>query len=147
MRRLTAMIYDGLLVIALIAVVNAVALGIAYQTSDGTLDTLSPTVVRIVTVTAVFGFYCAFWMKGGQTLGMQAWRIQLVSSKNPADGQNTNISFAQGLARCCAASLSAACLGLGYLWCLFDPRRRYWHCHLSNTELILLPKREKAPAS
>ncbi|MFK7975613.1 MAG: RDD family protein [Halioglobus sp.] len=155
-RRLTAMLYDSLLVIALVAVVNAAALGIAHEMSGGSLDTLPPFAVRIVTVLAVFGFFTAFWLKGGQTLGMQAWRIQLISTEHGKSnintqsdtttrtGDNTDIRFFQAILRCCAASLSLACFGLGYLWCLFDPQRKYWHCHLSRTQLILLPKREKA---
>ena len=39
--------------------------------------------------------------------------------------------------------LSAACVGLGYLWCLFDRDKRYWHDILSGTRLVLLPKRQK----
>ena len=49
--------------------------------------------------------------------------------------------------RCLGALLSAACLGLGYLWCLVDRRGRYWHDYLSHKELILLPKREKKKPS
>lgn len=136
-----AMLYDGLLVFALALVVTALALGINYQVTGGAEETLSPTVVRLVTVGGVFAFFCLFWLKDGQTLGMQAWRIQLVPT-----GAN-RLTLTRALVRCCGAVLSLACFGLGYLWCLFDPQRRYWHCHLSGTQLILLPKREKqAPA-
>ena len=46
--------------------------------------------------------------------------------------------------RCLGALLSAACLGLGYLWKLVDRNHRYWHDYLSGTRLVLLPKRGKA---
>lgn len=135
-RRLTAMLYDSLLIIALVAVVNAIGLGVMYQLSGGAQDTLGPWPVRLLTIASVFGFFCLFWRKQGQTLGMQAWRIKLVAD----DGGR--ITLARGLLRCTAATLSLACFGLGYLWCLFDPQKRYWHCHLSRTHLELLPKRE-----
>jgi hypothetical protein len=49
----------------------------------------------------------------------------------------------RSLLRCLGALLSAACLGLGYLWCLVDKHGRYWHDYISRTELVLVPKREK----
>jgi len=135
LRRLTAILYDSLLLIALVAVVNAAGLGLAYQLSGGTQETLGPNIVRLLSLASVIAFFCVFWRKEGQTLGMQAWRIKLVSS----DGGK--VTFARGFVRCAAAALSLACLGLGYLWCLFDSEGRYWHCRLSGTRLILLPKR------
>lgn len=137
MRRLTAMLYDGLLVVALVAVVNALALGIAHQISGGAAQTLPPIAVRIITVATVFAFFTVFWLKDGQTLGMQAWRIKLVATGDK------RLTLGRALLRCCAAVLSLACLGLGYLWCLFDAQGRYWHCHLSGTQLVLLPKPAK----
>lgn len=140
------MLYDGLLVIALVAVANALALGITHQVSGGSIDTLPPAAVRIVTLLSVFGFFCVFWIKDGQTLGMQAWRIKLVPAPQGEDAGISNVQHSKrvtlprAILRCCAACLSLACLGLGYLWCLFDPQRRYWHCRLSGTQLILLPK-------
>lgn len=149
-RRLTAMLYDGLLVIALVAVANALALGITHQLSGGNIDTLPPLAVRIVTVVSVFGFFCVFWVKEGQTLGMQAWRIKLIpavaesGTEEPGSTVHGKITLTQALLRCCAACLSLACLGLGYLWCLFDAEGRYWHCRLSGTQLVLLPKSNQA---
>jgi uncharacterized RDD family membrane protein YckC len=98
---------------------------------------LNPHIVQLVALACTTCFFCAFWCKSGQTLGMQAWRIKLVNFS----GETPSIK--QGVLRCLAALLSAACLGLGYLWCLVDRNGRYWHDYLSGTELILLPKREK----
>ncbi len=129
------MLYDALLLVALVMVVNALALGMAAQFTGQ--EVLAPPVVQSLTALSIIGFFCLFWIKSGQTLGMQAWRIKLVDFDGAAPG------FFQALLRCLAASLSAACLGLGYLWCLVDRNKRYWHDYLSRTELILLPKREK----
>lgn len=137
LRRLTAMLYDSLLVIALIAVTNAVALGILVKVTGDSQELLGANLVRLLTLLSVFAFYCVFWLKSGQTLGMQAWRIKLVAS----DGGKLGLRHA--LLRCCAAIPSLAFLGLGYLWCLVDRKKRYWHDHLSGTELILLPKQDK----
>ncbi|MDX1735188.1 MAG: RDD family protein, partial [Halioglobus sp.] len=53
----------------------------------------------------------------------------------------------QALVRCLGATLSAACAGLRFLWCLFDRNKRFWHDYLSLTELILLPLPAKNASS
>ncbi len=133
-RHLISMVYDGLLVVALVFVVNGIALGVVVQLSGGQQEVLNPHVGQALFVLSLVGFYSAFWLKSGQTLGMQAWRIKLVS----IDGQKLRLQ--QVLLRCAGAALSAACLGLGYLWKIVDSNKRYWHDYLSGTELELLPK-------
>lgn len=134
LRHFTSMIYDSLLVIALIFVVNALGLGVAVQLSGGEREVLPPLAGQVLTALSLILFFGAFWLKSGQTLGMQAWRIKLVRS----DGGRINAG--QVLLRCLGAAISAACLGLGYWWKLVDRNHRYWHDYLSGTELILLPK-------
>ena len=140
-RRLAAMAYDTLLVLPLI--MASVALFMGARTLlwgpavDDTAAQLDANIVRLVALVCTTGFFCAFWVKSGQTLGMQAWRIKLVNFS----GEVPNIR--QGVMRCLGAVVSAACLGLGYLWCLVDRNGRYWHDYLSGTELILLPRRKK----
>lgn len=134
LRHLVSMVYDALLVIALIFVVNGLALGVAVQLSDGEQEVLNPQIGQALFVLCFVAFYSAFWLKDGQTLGMQAWRIKLVSLEG---GDPT---FSQALLRIAGAALSAGCLGLGYIWKLFDRNKRYWHDYISGTELVLLPK-------
>ena len=137
LRRLTAILYDSLLVVSLVAVVNAFALGVVVKFSGGEQQLLNPHVVQLLSLLSVFAFFCAFWLKSGQTLGMQAWRIKLVDfNGNPP-------TAGKAITRCLGACLSAAFLGLGYLWCLVDRKSRYWHDYLSRTELVLLSKESK----
>ena len=131
------MVYDVFLVIALVAVVNAIALAVMVRVTSGDQDVLPPLLVQLLTIFCIVGFFCLFWLKNGQTLGMQAWRIKLVNFEGGPP------SFGKALLRCGGAFLSTACLGLGYLWCLFDRNNRYWHDYLSRTELILLPKKSR----
>jgi uncharacterized RDD family membrane protein YckC len=141
LRRLAAIVYDTLLVLPLVMVSVAVFLGIRSllvgAPEQDTVVQLDPHLVQLVAALTVTAFYSAFWLKSGQTLGMQAWRIKLVSS----DG--APLSLRQALLRCLGATGSALCLGLGYLWCLVDRRGRYWHDYLSGTELVLLPGNKK----
>jgi uncharacterized RDD family membrane protein YckC len=83
-----------------------------------------------------------FWVHGGQTLGMRAWRLRLVSATN-----NGPVSWQQALKRFAAALLSWCCLGAGFLWALFDREKRTWHDRLSGTRLILMPKTPKRDSS
>lgn len=138
LRRFTAMLYDSLLVIALVAVVNGLALGLMVKITEGEQELLNIAIVRLLTLGAMFSFFSVFWLKDGQTLGMQAWRVKLVRMDGCAP------TLVNALLRCIAALVSAACLGLGYLWCLVDRNGYYWHDYLSGTRLILLPKRDKA---
>jgi uncharacterized RDD family membrane protein YckC len=128
------MLYDALLVVALVLVVLALALGVAVNLLGSEEHVLGSHATQGLIAASVVGFFTLFWLKDGQTLGMQAWRVKLVRF----DGGRPNLGNA--LLRCLGAALSASCLGAGYLWCLVDRRGRYWHDYLSRTELVLLPK-------
>jgi len=134
LRRLTAMLYDLLLVVAVVAVVNGLALGVQVMMLRSEQHFLAPWVAQLLTLVSVCGFFILFWLRGGQTLGMRAWRIKLAGF----DGGPPTLGRA--LLRCLGACLSIACGGLGYWWCLVDPNKRYWHDYLSRTELILVPR-------
>ena len=145
LRRLAAMLYDTLLVLPLIMLAVALSLGLyvaLVKLTGGVADpdALSPALRQVIIVVTVIGFFSIFWVKNGQTLGMQAWRIKLVT----VDGEALTMKHC--LLRALGAMLSIACLGLGYLWCLFDRQKRYWHDSLSGTRLVLLPKRNKKSA-
>lgn len=133
-RRLTAMLYDLLLVVAVVAAVFALALLFQVAVAGSASHTLHPQLAQGLVVGSVYGFFVVFWLRSGQTLGMQAWRIKLVRF----DGGRPRLG--QALLRCVGATLSAGCLGLGYLWCLVDRHGRCWHDYLSRTELVLLPR-------
>jgi uncharacterized RDD family membrane protein YckC len=123
------MVYDGLLILALAFVVSALMLLISgghLGQPDQPLWLLWTH--RIVLAVSVWGFFAWFWMHGGQTLGMRAWRLRLVATNGGA------ITWTQTVRR------FAGALGLGYLWVLFDPQQRSWHDRLSGTHLILVPK-------
>lgn len=135
LRRLAAMAYDGLLILALAFGVSAlmlVASGGRLGHPDRPLWLLWAH--RISLVASTWAFFAWFWMHGGQTLGMRAWRLRLVATNGGV------ITWQQTLRRFAGATLSLTALGLGYLWILFDPERRSWHDRLSRTHLIVVPK-------
>lgn len=131
------MLYDTLLLIPLLMLSVALALGFQHWSGRADGEELAAWIVQSLAALCCVGFFAGFWLKGGQTLGMQAWRIKLA----PLPGKE--LSLARAVARCAAALLSLACLGMGYLWCLVDRRQRTWHDYLSGTQLVLLPKHKK----
>jgi uncharacterized RDD family membrane protein YckC len=136
LRHVTAMVYDLLLVIAVVAAVNGLALAAQVALFDSDQHALHPQVAQALVMVSVFGFFMLFWLRQGQTLGMQAWRLRLQG----IDGRRLGVG--NTLLRCLGATMSMGCLGLGYLWRLVDRNQRYWHDYLSGTELVLLDKRE-----
>jgi len=74
-------------------------------------------------------YYVWCWVKGGQTVGMKAWRLQLYK----ADGSLLNWKEAY-----IRSFLSFA--GLANIWCLFDRENRGWHDLAFNTRVVELPK-------
>ena len=111
-RRLAAMFYDALLMIALWFIATFAMLpltgGEAILTSrQGLLGQLYHALLLLLAV-AYFGL-C--WTRGGQTLGMKSWRIRLetMDGRSPAWG-DALIRFTTG-----AASVLMAVLGLWYL--------------------------------
>ena len=80
-------------------------------------------------------FFCYFWRRGGQTIGMRAWRLRLVQKD-----RLTAVTYRQCLLRCLLATLSLLLLGIGYWWSLIDKNRQTLQDRLTNTQVILLPK-------
>jgi uncharacterized RDD family membrane protein YckC len=132
-RRLGAMLYDTLLVLAL-AMLTLYPLMIM---TDGNLP--RPAVQSLVFV-ETFAFFAFFWTRRGQTAGMLAWRLRVQS----LDGHG--LTLRQALLRFIGATLSFATLGIGYLWMLIDPGRRTWPDMLSATEVFLV-RAKSDPAS
>ena len=142
-RRLAALLYDVLLVLPLIMFSAFLLMGLrSLFTGEGAGElgspALHPTLVQLVAWLTACAFFCSFWGVGGQTLGMQAWRIKLVTTTGEKPGLKPL------LLRCIGATLSAACLGLGYLWSLVDRDNRYWHDMLTGTRLVVVPKRKRS---
>jgi uncharacterized RDD family membrane protein YckC len=135
LRRLGAMLYDGLLLLALLMI----ATGLFLTLTGG--EAISPTenpllelVYRAVLVLITVGFFGIFWTRRRQTLGMASWRV-LVERED--GGQ---LSWGDTILRLAAALLSWLPLGLGFLWILIDPGRRAWHDRLSGTRVVVVPK-------
>lgn len=90
--------------------------------------------LRLALMAGTAAYFILSWRRGGQTIGMRAWRLHLTS----ADG--SPITSKQAWLRFGVAWLSTLALGLGFLWCLIDRDRRSWHDIAAGTRLIRVPK-------
>lgn len=131
LRRIGAMMYDALLVIALLWL--ATIPFIAFRGGEA-VEMGENTMYRIVLVLVVYGFFVGFWARSGRTLGMQSWRLQLETS----DGRKPNLAACT--IRFAAALLSWVPAGLGFWWQLWDKEHLTWHDRLSGTRIVYYPK-------
>lgn len=143
LRRLAALVYDsfllfGILVVPLFILTAALSHEPAIRQNDSVtheLPSIAPQPVMLLYMIAVVvGFYCYFWRRSGQTLGMQAWRMRLESRTGG------RVSWRQCLVRALVGFFSLICLGLGFIWSAWGQERLTWHDRASNTRVVLLPK-------
>lgn len=139
LRRLAAMVYDSLLLMAISMGYYAIAVALNVlvqgQPSEGQAIEWGNASWLVFTgwLITLVSFYCFFWKKFGQTLGMRAWRMRLVSTRG-------SLTTGQCLLRCLLACISLLCFGLGYFWLWLDPQHRTFHDRLSHTRVLVLPK-------
>lgn len=165
MRRLGAMVYDCLLVIAVMAVATVPFLPLLSRLHA---KALVPDEVgwlayvyrgwELLVVVLFFGF---FWTRRGQTVGMQAWRLRLENE------QGALLTWSQSIKRLALASLpwlpslllltlaehfnssplkwlgyGSLLLGFGALATLWlNPERRTWHDRLTQSRVVVSRKR------
>lgn len=116
------MIYDGLLIVAIYAFTIVLLVTITGQEATG-------PIVQSFIFLEVFAFFAFFWVRHGQTLGMRAWHLTLVST----DGNP--VSLAQAAVRFFVGGIALATLALGLLWVVVDPYRRSWSDLASDSRI------------
>lgn len=145
-KRIAAMFYDTMLLIGVLAGAAIIPLVLltpeknSHNTGEvihqiDTIPMLSGIGFKLYLLAIIAIFFTAFWSKSGQTLGMQAWKIRI---ENP-DGSKPSIK--QCLIRVMTATLSFACLGLGYWWQWIDKEGLNWQDRTSKTRVVQIPKR------
>lgn len=138
--RLLAMIYDALPVLALWMLAGTVFTLVYTFSGHAQRENIAPFSAWQWLLWGVCwgitGCYAtASWRRGGQTLGMRPWRLQLESR----DG--TPLLRGQLWRRYTVATLSMLLGGLGFWWALLDRQRLTWHDRASGTRLVRVPKR------
>ena len=132
-RRLAALVYDLFISLALMMCVAALyhtLIDIWWYGTTQSTSGFNPALTAVLTFCLLF-FFAFFWSKSGQTLGMQAWGIQLRSS---ATGHL--LTFRQALVRGALAFVSLGLGGIGLLWILFDKDGKSLHDRMTRSEIV-----------
>lgn len=132
-RRFGAIIYDSLLVLALmfLGTLPFVAVRGGEPVDPGNIP------YQLTMLTIPYLFFIGFWTRYGRTLGMQSWRLQLETF----DGGRPD--FKEATLRFFAAIISWLPAGLGFWWQLWDRDGLAWHDRLSGTRLRYYPKSDE----
>lgn len=127
--RLLAMCYDLLPLAALWFATSALAYvlnaGEPVRSGSAAANALLAALLLVG-----FGYFALSWRRGGQTIGMRAWRLRLVADHGGRPG------WGALALRYAVALLSFAACGLGVLWSLLDAQRRSWHDIASGTRVV-----------
>ncbi|MDD1611991.1 MAG: RDD family protein [Methylococcaceae bacterium] len=125
-RRLAAIVYDVLLLAAVLFAATAAILPF----NAGVAFTSNQFFYPVYLIGVSFLFFAWFWTHGGQTLGMRAWKIKILTvDYHP-------ISWRQAALRFISSLISWMFFGLGFWWILLDKQKRGWHDHLSKTAIF-----------
>jgi len=124
-RRMLVMLYDAVIVLALMMLATGMVLLVHPPTLMAGKD-----VWYTLYLVGVWFFYLGWcWHYGGLTLGMRAWRVQLLTdSAKPMSWPQSGLRFAGSI-------LAILPFGAGYFWSLFDPEHRTWHDRWSRSRL------------
>ncbi len=129
-RRLAALFYDLLVLIAIWMFAAALVL-LAF---DGDVDVADQPVLYHFVLQGVLLilsalYFVVSWSRGGQTIGMRAWKVRIV------DTEGGSPSMQRSLLRFGLALISLIA-GFGFIWSLFDTDRRAWHDVVAGTKMV-----------
>jgi uncharacterized RDD family membrane protein YckC len=131
-RRFGAIIYDSLLVLALmfLGTLPFIAVRGGEPVEPGNIPH------QLTMLLIAYLFFAGFWSRYGRTLGMQSWRLKIET----ADGRRPG--FGAATVRFVAAIISWLPAGFGFWWQLWDKDGLAWHDRWSGTRLRYYPKIE-----
>lgn len=141
-RRLSALVYDGLLLFAMALAYAAAVLAVEvqlfgikearvlhWQGAEGLWAALF--YLGLWAWLALYYLWC--WRRSGQTLGMKTWRLRM----QQPDGSPPTLR--QAWLRCLLAPLALVSV-IGYLWCLWSRSGDSLHDRWSGTRVVVLPR-------
>ncbi len=134
-RRLAALVYDGVLVAALLVIFTSGAVFLNHRVA------VEPKTAgawfylyQAGLVAVIAGYYLLNLTRSGQTLGMRAWHLRAVTESGKRLGwKAAALRFGLGI----LAWVPAA---LGVLWLYADPEHLALHDRLSKTRAIHLER-------
>jgi len=119
------LLYELLTVIAIVFVSAGLFLWVAGDATHGVKRLL----LQIFLWLTVGAYFVWCWLKSGQTLAMQAWKLKLIYSNNQL------LSLEVAILRYVLATLSMALCGLGFLWAIVDSQHLFLHDRLLKSRI------------
>ena len=92
----------------------------------------NPFFFFLVTLPVIFSYFSISWVKGKQTLGMRAWKFEIIQE----DGGN--ITYWQSAIRFFLAIISLA--GIGFIFQFLNKNKLPFHDYYSQTYLMTIYK-------
>jgi uncharacterized RDD family membrane protein YckC len=123
--RVIASIYDSVLLIG----VWAAVLYPAVLINGGRIN---PIIACALVLFSSWVFFATFWMKGGQTLGMTAWKVKLVSN----DASHSKVTLNQTILRFVVNVGIVALFGIPLFLIYTDQKKLAVNDIFSKTKLI-----------
>jgi uncharacterized RDD family membrane protein YckC len=130
-RRLAALLYDSLLLAALLVIFTAVFLNHRVAVEPATAGAWA-YLYRTGLVAIVAGYYLLNWLRSGQTLGMRAWHLRAVADSGKP------MALRAAALRILFGVLAWAPAALGVLWLYADREHLALHDRLSKTRVVHL---------
>lgn len=128
-RRIAALTYDILVAAAILLVATLFSLPFAPPGGFPPHHLL----FQAYLVTVLFLFHAWCWKYRGQTVGMLAWHIRLVSTRG-----HYGLTWTQCAIRFTTGILSFALLGIGFLVALLNRNRNTLYDRLSRSRMIIV---------
>ena len=134
-RRLAALLYDGLLLAAILVVFTSGAVflndrtAVEPETAGAWVYVYRGGLISVIAVC-----YLINWTRSGQTLGMRAWHLRAVSETG------MQMSLEAAVLRFVLGALAWGPAGLGVLWLYVDPEHLAIHDRFSKTRVVRWPR-------
>jgi uncharacterized RDD family membrane protein YckC len=125
-RRLLSMIYESLMLVAVLFIAGFI-FHLVFQ-NTGSIFFRPAFQIYLLLIAGIY--FTWFWTHGGQTLPMQTWKLRVVA----ADGKR--IYLKQAVARYLFAVIGFFLLGCGILWAFFDSDGLFLHDRLAGTKIV-----------
>jgi uncharacterized RDD family membrane protein YckC len=123
--RLVSLVYEGILLSAVLFVSAYLFLSVARDAQSGL-----PRAVFQIYLLSVCGAYFVFcWARTGQTLPMKTWRMRIVTEEG--DGLSVATAFKRYL-----LAIPGILSGISLLWAPFDRERQFLHDRLAGTRIV-----------
>jgi uncharacterized RDD family membrane protein YckC len=126
-RRLAGMLYEGILLIGVLAAAVVVPNLILALASS---IVLPRPALRVYVFLVLAAYFLWQWRGGRQTLAMRTWKLKIASRTGGVP------SLGQLALRYVLAWPSLMLFGIGILWALIDRDRQFLHDRLAGTRIV-----------